>query len=624
MQRGKLLDRPMQRKGQAGRQRTDGSVDVDRAALPVRSGKGQTGHPSGLERRIKVDVGQGEAEKDLFEGGLFDLERRGKLGSGQRAGQRGIEGALPGEAGVGERHEPPQRRQRALPVDVAGTRLVQRRGRHAGRGKTQGQGKRPCGRRGPHAVRLHIEDKGGRPERAVDIHGGGGHVALREGDVPEGHVQRAPRLRRRAGQGDGGVEQAVGHGHVRKQPGHIDGHVAQPGLKGELAPVKAPQGRQRALRQHGQIEVVHGQPVAEGNVDGPIQTHAHKRPFPPVREREAFHLRLLPGNVERQSDVGGRLALEGHGRLKPFQRSGHVDLAAPPAEIGRGAVPKGGGQADPLLAEQVIQPKIALEGAHGKKRTGTERAERPIRGKLLRFGLRKRHVGNRCGTIQGHAGKRGQRRPVRDRQPEPAVQPPFGGQGVQRAGERYAGGVELGLVQAETVSRELPFRGKAQRRASLQRLDGRIPQRGGNIERTLAARSADGRRVEAHAQALQRGRLHAQMRAGKRQFAAGREQRPGSAELELKRAGQGGSYPLQRRQREGQGRIEFLAVGGSIPLAADLTGFECQIADGSGAGFRLRAERCSERSRLAHRILKRGKPPAHIRELEAQSPGKRR
>ena len=179
-------------------------------------------------------------------------------------------------------------------------------------------------------------------------------------------------------------------------------------------------------------------------------------------------------------------------------------------------------------------------------------------------------------------------------------------------------------MQAETVSRELPFRGKAQRRARLQRFDGRIPQRGGNIKRPLAASGPDGRRIEAHAQALQHGRLHAQMRAGKRQFAAGRKQRPGSAELELKRAGQGGSYPLQGRQREGQGHIKFLAVGGGIPLAAELTGFERQIADGSGAGFRLRAERYAERSRLAHRILKLGKPPAHIRELEAQSPGKRR
>ena len=139
-----------------------------------------------------------------------------------------------------------------------------------------------------------------------------------------------------------------------------------------------------------------------------------------------------------------------------------------------------------------------------------------------------------------------------------------------------------------TSSRELPFRGKAQRRARLQRFDGRIPQRGGNIKRPLAASGPDGRRIEAHAQALQHGRLHAQMRAGKRQFAAGRKQRPGSAELELKRAGQGGSYPLQGRQREGQGHIKFLAVGGGIPLAAELTGFERQIADGSGAGFRLR------------------------------------
>ena len=333
MQRGKLLDRPMQRKGQAGRQRADGSVEADRAALPVHGGKGQAGHPFGLEGRIKADVGQGKAEEDFLESGLFDLERCGKLGRSQRAGERRAEGALPGEAGVGERHEPPQRHQRALPVDVAGTRLVQRRGRHAGRGKTQGQGKRSCGRRGTHAVRLHIEDKGGRLERAVDIHGGGGHVALREGDVPEGHVQRAPRLRRRAGQGDGGVEQAVGHGHVRKQPGHVDGYVAQPGLKGEPAPVKAPQGRQRALRQHGQIEVVHGQPVAEGNIDGPVQTHARKRPLPPVREREALHLRLLPDKVERQLDVGGGLALEGRGSLKPFQGSRHVDLAVAPTEI---------------------------------------------------------------------------------------------------------------------------------------------------------------------------------------------------------------------------------------------------------------------------------------------------
>ena len=173
------------------------------------------------------------------------------------------------------------------------------------------------------------------------------------------------------------------------------------------------------------------------------------------------------------------------------------------------------------------------------------------------------------------------------------------------------------------VGRELPFRGKTQRRARLQRLDGRIPQRGGHVERPLAARGPDGRRIEAHAQALQRSRLHAQMRAGKRQFAAGRKQRPGSVQLEFKRAGQGGIQPLQGGQREGQGSIKFLAVGGSISLAAELSGLERQIADGSGAGFRLCAERYAERSRLAHRILKRGKPPAHIRELEAQRPSKR-